>query len=292
MTEFDYIPKKFVIVSETEPAAFEGLIWYNPNEGLWRLYKDGKWQILIPFYVGDSEPAEKTDGMLWFDKANRKLKVYNQKDLIWEIIGNWQLEYEIYDDFNDNKLTGRITEDILLVRENAITRCKRYRPEWETVAGSPSANDGALWLQGNPVEVRTPCPICSKYELEFTCTDLIATDPVIFYIRDIYKDADNYYEIYYYMKDIDDRSFARFKKVVGGSGTTLINLAEKIHAPGGTFVITLLRDSEGNFEILKDGVSQGTCTDTSITESNYIDLKVDGNHAPDSDLRVNWIYGR
>ena len=87
MTDVDFIPKKFVVVSETEPAAFEGLIWYNPTTKLWKMYKDGKWQILIPFYVGDSEPAEKTDGMLWYDTANNVLKVYDEAEGTFQKVG-------------------------------------------------------------------------------------------------------------------------------------------------------------------------------------------------------------
>lgn len=91
MTEVEFIPKQFVVVSETEPAAFEGLIWYNPSTGIWKQFKDGEWQIIIPLVVSDSEPQEKIDGMLWFDKANDVLKIYDEPQGEFRKLGiNWE----------------------------------------------------------------------------------------------------------------------------------------------------------------------------------------------------------
>jgi len=91
MTEVEFIPKQFVVVSETEPAAFEGLIWYNPQTGIWKQYRNGEWQIIIPLVVSDSEPQEKIDGMLWFDKANDVLKIYDEPRGEFRKLGiNWE----------------------------------------------------------------------------------------------------------------------------------------------------------------------------------------------------------
>jgi len=86
-TEVDFIPKQFVITSETEPAGFEGLIWYNPTTKLWKLYTNNEWKILIPFYVGDSAPSEAVDGMLWYDTLNDVTKVYDEASGTWNRLG-------------------------------------------------------------------------------------------------------------------------------------------------------------------------------------------------------------
>ncbi|AEA48064.1 hypothetical protein [Archaeoglobus veneficus] len=87
MTEVDFIPKQFVVVSETEPSPFEGLIWYNPATKLWKMYSGGEWKILIPFYTGDTEPAEATDGMLWYDSLNDVMNVYDEAAATWNRLG-------------------------------------------------------------------------------------------------------------------------------------------------------------------------------------------------------------
>ncbi|WP_456477897.1 hypothetical protein [Geoglobus ahangari] len=87
MTEVEFIPKQFVVVSETEPSPFEGLIWYNPQTKLWKMYSGGQWKILIPFYVGDAEPVEKTDGMLWYDSLNDVLRVYDGTQAAFRRLG-------------------------------------------------------------------------------------------------------------------------------------------------------------------------------------------------------------
>jgi len=76
-TEVDFIPKQFVVTSETEPAAFEGLIWYNPTTKLWKQYKSGQWQIIIPLIVSETEPTEVQAGLIWYNPVTKKLQAYN-----------------------------------------------------------------------------------------------------------------------------------------------------------------------------------------------------------------------
>jgi len=77
MTEVDFIPRQFLIVSETEPTPFEGLIWYNPATGLWKQYKSGQWHIIIPLIVSDNEPPEVIEGLIWYNPVTKKLQAWD-----------------------------------------------------------------------------------------------------------------------------------------------------------------------------------------------------------------------
>ena len=75
--------------------------------------------------------------------------------------------------------------------------------------------------------------------------------------------------------------------MIEDTGTTLITLT-KITAAD-TYTTKLTRDASGNFEVFKNGVSDGTCTDTDITTSIEIHLKSGGTYAPTANLHFNWL---
>jgi len=282
MTEVDFIPKKFVVVSETEPAAFEGLIWYNPNEKLWRMYKDGKWQILIPFYVGDSEPVEKTDGMLWYDTYNDVMKIWDEAGGAWQRLGvdradvtNFWAEpfwpnipdkpmliknldnYYLYDDWDDNQLASR--KSLL----------SRYRPVWTQQAGSFEVVNGELKIPNGAADgsrITTPSSFAVgiwEFKHRFGATNTTGNSVLFgFMVQDVVYKADGYYIL------LNAGGMFVLRKYSAGEAIDLLNIS--ITPDTNQHVYKVARDNSGNFELFMDGESKGTVSDTEFYTSKYL----------------------
>jgi len=300
-TEVDFIPKQFVITSETEPAGFEGLIWYNPTTRLWKLYTNNEWKILIPFYVGDSAPTEAVDGMLWYDTLNDVTKVYDKATATWNRLGvDWaditnkpigqangicELDanalvplnrvpiigevdvYAFYDDFGDGLLTGRVKE--LTVLNNKVMLARVLRLEWAVDGGIWDASNLFLRESSNtrPNYLYTSLDFTvGTWEVDFRFPNGESTADNQLGLVPLWIDSDNWY-FWFCKSNAADPDF-NFYKVFGGVGTMLINQTWTIDAAWHTAKVT--RDANGNFEIFLDGVSKGTVVDTDITTSNQL----------------------
>ena len=187
--------------------------------------------------------------------------------------------YEILDDWDDNKLTSRDGVGTTSTGfTNEFAQKNKFRPEWTTVTGTPSASGGVMVLQS--AEVSTPSTFAvGSWEIkyQFASNSDTVTRPI-----EIYNDSSNFYWL-----RIDDDSQGTdwdVYKTIAGAGAVLIDTSASNDIAQHTTKLT--RDSSGNFEIFLDGVSKGTATNTEITSfteyhviggtdsCNFDDLKI------------------
>lgn len=172
--------------------------------------------------------------------------------------------YELYDDWDDNKLSGRAKK--LKMKNSKVVFAYKFRPEWSVVSGTPTVSNGRLYLD-NDSQLQIPSDFAvGTWRFKFEWTDSAAADTSQCRIKFMYVDADN---AYYFQTDaVLSSSHNGLKKIVGGSITDLIMFGVDL----GEHTIKITRDSSGNFEIFYDGASQGTTTDTDITSTNYFNI--------------------
>ena len=196
---------------------------------------------------------------------------------------------EIVDDWQDNKLTSRDSEDTtpISIGPPFVQDANTFRPEWTTVTGTPSLSSGILTISDLGDADYKNITAVSTFTVdawEFRVSYSGGSDGSILSCIPMYVDTDNYY-LLQLRRDVDvSSSLPTFlNKIVTGSSTTIINITDAgVDTTYSTWKIT--RDSSGNFEVLKDGASKGTVTDTDITTSANIAL---GQRDSDA-MTCNW----
>ena len=181
------------------------------------------------------------------------------------------------DDWDDNSLTGRTDpqKDVFYQYSTGGTGDLLkgvYRPRWETESGSPSASSG--YVAATNGVVKTPSEVTvGEFTVEHRLTQSIGDD-----FSDAFdfiaQNSGTYYRYYKADNTGSPTPSARLDVSVGGSSTTLISWSWAHDTVFHTESVT--RDSYGNFEAFEDGQSEGTVTDTQITESDMIILRM--NH--------------
>jgi len=194
--------------------------------------------------------------------------------------------YEMYDDWEDNKLTSRDSmSETPLSWEDAISRSfslsesvgslpysgeftykysytiesiNTFRPEWTTESGSPSASEGMLVLTAGDVTVqRISIPstfFVGAWESDVRYTASPGTGglwPIGFYLNGSlkYHHAWKYSDTHYLYDQVD--------------GVRIIAHAHAVDTAWHTMKLT--RDSDGNWETFFDGAACGSTTDTTTT---------------------------
>jgi len=175
--------------------------------------------------------------------------------------------YHIDDDFEDNLLSGRDN----FYFEDGLFKA-HMRPEYVTVSGSPSASGGKMVLAaGDVTEQAVSCLstfMVGTWEIDFA----FAASPTAGYFAFrlissasvVYADPSNngYTVNVFYTGDFV------LGRIDAGAGVTLI--AGTWTVGTATVAIKVTRTAAGAFELFRDGVSQGTVTDTTYTSSGFL----------------------
>lgn len=185
----------------------------------------------------------------------------------------------IEDDWNDNAVTNR-TNASKGYYYNYHTGGSGdllkgvYRPRWIAETGSISASNGKLQLGTDALAV-TPSDITvGTFQVNFTLSNsgTLGTHGCDW----LRIDGNNRYSSTY-----DGNQGYALDKVVNGSGTELLTASYSQTETQREDRMT--RNSYGNIETFTDGSSNGTTTDTDITESNQIGLGGSYNASMDHD---------
>jgi len=186
----------------------------------------------------------------------------------------------IGDDWEDNKLTSR---------DNAATTAtsldkifQNFRPEWTVVEGTPEVSSGQLVLLGgscSPAEtVSTPSSFTTgTWEEKVTTGSARACGRQLQFI---YQDADNLYNMGGSWGAANNHYLG---KTEAGSGTTLIDVSGNLEST--TMTRKATRDSAGNFEMFKDGASEGTASDDFLPDVQEIRFTNSG----DDTWKIWWL---
>jgi len=170
----------------------------------------------------------------------------------------------IGDDWEDNKLTSR--DNAATVASGLGRIVQKFRPEWNVISGTPTVSSGKLYLD-NTCELQISCSHVVgawQFKIEWVGRGYYTS---WCYIKFMCVDANNAY--YFKTSSRNSSSEHGLCKIVNGEATSLITFA----LDSSVRIIKITRDSNGNFEIFRDGESQGTVTDTDITSSNYFNIK-------------------
>ena len=155
------------------------------------------------------------------------------------------------DDFGDSRISARLSTHA------------HSRPEWETTAGSPTANGRALKLSGGD-EMETPTVIESgAWELrgvEFTQEGPDANRNLS--VRFMYEDGDNFWQL---ITDTGSAQEWRLGYLDGGAFTELITGSTDLT---NAHSVRAERSDSGEWELFIDGASVGTATDAFLPETN------------------------
>lgn len=192
----------------------------------------------------------------------------------------------ILDDFADGLYQNRKTFNEIPPDEGLEPPTSEYttetRPEWTVESGTWDASAG--YVSGTPPS-KAPGNLSTPSNFMTGTWEYKTRIPQVnTYSRfiPIFIDADNLYDIELSSRSAE--SWVKFRKCVAGSWTDLISGTWTIDTDWHT--ITLMRDAAGNFELFFDGVSQGTCTDTSHTSTSVIKLQTEGDPSDFDDIKV------
>ena len=179
-----------------------------------------------------------------------------------EKIGTGGRRGYVGDDWEDNKLTSRDKAATVATTFDRIFA--HFRPEW-TTGGTVSASNGYVAITSSHGYLNTPSSFTEgTWELDYK----LATGARIgffFMAQNNFDSINKAYNSYFV--------FAHSKyELCYYDGSTLNSLisVDTDTRDGNWHTIKVTRDSNGNFELFLDGVSQGTATDTSITTSEII----------------------
>ena len=146
------------------------------------------------------------------------------------------------------------------------------RPSWIIKEGSPSISNGVLIAPAPTLIYTKSTKVVGYWEMKIRKETVQTSTPSnIGEYGFIVKDFYNYYSLKmdsYYTGNYDG-----LRVIVAGNVNWLIQISTLNDTDWHTYGVT--RDEHGNFELFRDGVSQGTVNNTSITVSNYIMLHVD-----------------
>ena len=193
------------------------------------------------------------------------------------LTGAASILYAIHDDWADSKLVSRdnrttTAADVLGANEFA----QKFRPEWTTVTGSPTAAGGKLVLDAISEEVSTPStPTVGTWEADRSGA-LAGITSMVFLIM---HNGGTTFQNSYFIQQQYPENYIYFAY----ESTDLISTAYSWDTANHTWKAT--RDASGNFEIFIDGVSKGTVLNTTMTVSatlGFMMKNADGDHSIDN----------
>jgi len=202
-------------------------------------------------------------------------------DVVWPN-GLTEIANYIEDDWGDNSLTNRSsTSDGVYAHPDANEAgdvlIGRYRPEWK-VEGDPSVQVGSFTLDYND-EIRITSNLTVgewKFDGKLSST-VNSTSEDKREINFIFQDYNNRYFIGW---ETDTRTAEEsfLRKTVSDSRSQLLDLADSL-TDTNQHTVNVTRDSYNGLEVVVDGSSKGTITDSFLPTQNYF---VFGNNSTDS----------
>lgn len=206
-------------------------------------------------------------------------------------LGLAEIANYLEDDWGDNSLTSRSsTEDGVFAHPDANEAgdmlIGRYRPDWNTVEGSPSASSEELNFSGSN-SVADALLVSSNFTVgsfSFNFRQTNAGDPLRVWIFSssfngytrggsggIARPVDSYFVATEQSALSKDDSGSKTNLVTGTSISDTNNHSESV-----------TRNSYGDFEFFVDSTSQGTATDTTFTESLFVGVSSRSNVTMDN----------
>ena len=192
----------------------------------------------------------------------------------------------LHDDWGDNKLTDRFgSTETTHNGEEGI-----YRPEWDTMTNlsSPTAQSERLDSSGNEgVRTGINLNLDETITWEWTDVDITGGDTsapdyanLHCFAESTHDDRDGRMRESYVLNLVHDDSVVRLQRVDADEATTTLIDFDNIDS---VVDIEVTRSPSGEWEVIIDGSSQGTATDTTFIDPQYIgistfdggDLKLD-----------------
>ena len=192
------------------------------------------------------------------------------------------------DDFADGQLTDRALHE---------SRAGFY-PEWKTIVGSPSATSGALVFPSGSKHIVSPGVRQAdgsittfrisrmmtgtwRWDYQFQVTPSSS----YFAVRPIVDDNDNLWRI----KVFADGT-VNLEKADSGSVSTVVSGSWSVDTASHTIKFVRSKDIDGNgnigVELIVDGTSQGTATDTFVPQPDLRDIRY---YSMDADLHIQTV---
>ena len=176
----------------------------------------------------------------------------------------------LHDDWGDNKLQNR--DDSVTVTYNGVTGT--YRPEWTLVSSNPEATSQELSLTDNDA-LHAALPDIRNKSTTFEVNDLSGSLPFvrisIWGTSTSHRDSDkaDIYAESYFVDIQQGFDVFRLRRQAGlaGSPTDVINADQSFSLP---IDVRVEHDGSGGWELFLNGVSQGTATDTTYTDTEPI----------------------
>ena len=196
-----------------------------------------------------------------------------------ELLGLDTIENYIEDDWEDNSLTNRTSpEDGPYAHSNANEAgdvlIGRYRPVWNTV------NISNTVVQNNRVEMTVPTNSNGGIYNSFTTTSEFTTGSWSVDLQLDQTESGTGSHIFFYGLMTDGsralssgnsiciqsstESDVGLRKIESGSPTYIISMTSTNTSLTNQLTFTVARDSYGNYELLEDGSSRGTTTDSFV----------------------------
>jgi hypothetical protein len=182
--------------------------------------------------------------------------------------------YEILDDWDDNKLTGRDGAGTTSTGfTNLFAHKALFRPVWTTATGTPSATGGVMVLPvGNTTtqHVTTPSSfVVGTWEIDYKwVADPNAGDMFFYAMSDAISVIVSESGYSYYQSANHNRHIYRVD-----AGAAVNILGSGAGDPGTTVkTVKMTRDASGNWELFYEGGSIGTVLDNTHTSTTYIQI--------------------
>jgi len=197
--------------------------------------------------IGDSHAQERLNATDYVDR---------------DLTGATSILYATHDDWEDNKLTDRddratTTASVLGANEFA----QRFRPEWTTKEGSPSATGGYMLLDAGE-EVKIPSGFDTGTWEQDTWLDAANACQKF---KFIWQDADNFWVTYF------DDEYTHLDLCKNDAGTSTAVIDYTVDPTLGVWHdIKITRSSAGDWELFYDGSSVGTATDAFMPTVNEL----------------------
>lgn len=182
------------------------------------------------------------------------------------------------DDWDDNSLTNRTNADSDVFahpssNEAGDVLIGRYRPEWTTENGSPTATNSRLELSDGDLLATKSEQDTGEFSFDFQ-TNGDDTGGISFsFIKQTtqYRNGKSSYTGYYNYIQGDGGTFSIARTDSGSFGTNVVETSwsgdnSSFHRSRVT------RDSYGDFELFLDGTSKGTGTDSTYQTSRFLAL--------------------
>lgn len=181
------------------------------------------------------------------------------------------------DDWGDDALTGRTNPNTGVFREQLSGGVGDllkgiYRPAWQVESGSVSASNGELVIPAGDTTTQnatTPSRMTVgawSWDFYFASTPGSGGHTKSILCQDVNLTAFGGSNNCYHFAAVANGDYA-FKRTDGGTNTSLISASWA--ADTATYTPKITRTEDGDFELFKNGTSQGTATDTTFDTSFY-----------------------